>query len=180
MYVLEQQRDLLPRRQRAQGVAEQARQLGLLDLIDRLLAQLNIRVTRQRPAPAGPHVVVAGVDGDAIDPRPQPQVAALVGQLPVCLEEDLLRYVARIFPMLQDAQSQVIDRRLVKGDELLESLSLARAQPGHQRLVAAFDRDPCPGNSVACILPCCRHIPHHTNASRRPRLITEAELHSRR
>ncbi len=76
----QQQRGSLCRRQPAQRGLDGADQLGLLEAVyaaDRL--RRPVRATR--PAPQSPQVVVAGVDGDPIEPGPLVQFARLAETL---------------------------------------------------------------------------------------------------
>ena len=101
--------------------------LRLLEGVDGDGARVGAQVVEVAVLPARAQVVVAGVDGDAVQPRREVRAGhRRVGQLAERLDEDVLGDVAGVLGRLHDAQRQVVDARTVQLVELLEGV----ASPG--------------------------------------------------
>ena len=108
VHVLEHEGRLLTRREGGEAVREEPRQLAALAVVAGLRVGELLGVLDGHRTPArGPQMVPAGVDGDAVEPRPQVQLAVDLRDAVVGLDEDILRDVAGVLAVAHQPEARL-------------------------------------------------------------------------
>ena len=107
----QQERGALRRRQPVQRRLDGVDEFGLLEAVHRARA-LGVFAGRPWPSPQRAQVVVAGVDGDAVQPGALVQLARLA-QTFERLEQHFLGDVARVLAVAHEADGEVVDAERV-------------------------------------------------------------------
>ena len=115
MDVLEQQGRLLARAQRLERTLEQGAELGLLERVAGGGHVERVVLGVGGPPPGGrPQVVVAAVQGDAVQPGSQPHLAVARQPL-VGADEHVVGDVLGVLAVVDHAQGEVVDADRVAG-----------------------------------------------------------------
>ena len=93
---------------------------------DPLVARRHHRIERLRLRRLGPDLVQADVHADPVQPRPERGLALELAEAAVGANEDVLREIARVLVVPDEAVTQLIDVTLVPRDQRVERLPLPR------------------------------------------------------
>jgi hypothetical protein len=126
-------------RQAGKRLLEKSTELGLLYGVDPGRADLVGQRRDVAERLARTQLVVAGIHSDPVEPGPDAKVGIAAGQLPVGLDEDVLRDVLGVLGAAEETQTEVVDCGRLRAVELAEGGLTAGAQAFAEPPVA----EPC-------------------------------------